>query len=170
MQMNRLNIRRTTALSVVVVTIILWLHGFSQSLFVETTIDQTRFHKTPETAVEPGTRHRDELLAEAYWTRYPDIRTDPHYGERGRAGIRGPYEHFRRFGRKEGRIFAPLPEIDDLPLEARLAEAYWQRYPEVERSPVWGRNGSLGVLGPRDHYIHRGSAAGMVWGTDQQTN
>jgi len=168
--MSRLYIRKMTALSIVAVTIILWLHGFSQSLFVQTATDRTRLHATPETAEEPGAHRMNELLAEAYWTRYPDIRTDPRYGEKSRPGVRGPYEHFRRFGRKEGRIFAPLPEIGNLPLEARLAEAYWQRYPEVERSPVWGRNGSLGILGPRDHYIHRGSAAGMVWGTDQQTN
>lgn len=44
-------------------------------------------------------------LAEVYWTRYPDVAADPHYGRTSRLGVSGAREHYNQHGRKEGRIW-----------------------------------------------------------------
>jgi len=45
-----------------------------------------------------------------------------------------------------------------------LAEAYWTRNPDVARDKVFGRAGSLGVFGPREHYARHGKGEGRRWG------
>ncbi len=85
-------------------------------------------------------------------------------------GIWGARDHFLQHGKREGRIFSPVPESDDMVLEKRLAEIYWKRYPEIEKSSIWGRKGELGILGPRDYHTHRGRFQGKVWGKTQQEN
>ena len=107
----------------------------------------------------------EELLARSYWMRYRDIRLDRHWGETGAMGIAGPRHHYRQHGQREGRIFAPLVIPDDLETEAVLAESYWRRYPEVRDSWVWGEHSALGILGPRDHYLHVGRGLGYLWGS-----
>lgn len=47
-----------------------------------------------------------------------------------------------------------------------LAELYWQRYPDVAESPVFGRQGRLGIYGAREHYQRHGRHEGRVWGLD----
>ncbi len=47
----------------------------------------------------------EATLAKAYWARYPDVATNPIYGEGGRLGLMGAREHFNRHGRREGRIW-----------------------------------------------------------------
>lgn len=55
----------------------------------------------------------------------------------------------------------------DYPDEARermLAEIYWSKYPDVAADAYFGKNGRLGVYGPREHYRrHRTEGAGRVW-------
>lgn len=104
------------------------------------------------------------MLAEAYWRRYEDIRSDPFYGENGPNGIFGARDHYRHHGKIEGRIFGPIAAVADLAREQALADAYWQRYPDIAESEVWGRTGSLGVLGPRDHFRYVGKYQGKTWG------
>ena len=106
------------------------------------------------------------LLALAYWKRYEDIRTNPHFGETGPAGIFGAWDHYRLHGKWEGRIYGPIPEITDEAAETVLAEAYWDRYPDVAKTVIWGRTSSLGLMGPRDHYRYVGKYEGRVWGVD----
>jgi hypothetical protein len=103
-------------------------------------------------------------LAEAYWLRYRDVRNDPYWGENGPQNIWGPRDHFRQHGRKEGRIFGVLPPVNNMVKEAELADLYWQRYPDIAESGIWGRKSRLGVLGPRDHYFYVGRWQGRVWG------
>lgn len=43
--------------------------------------------------------------AEAYWRRYPDVAEDGFFGRQGPMGIRGAFEHYRRHGRPEGRVW-----------------------------------------------------------------
>lgn len=107
---------------------------------------------------------QERKLAEAYWRRYRDVAQDSYYGRQGPMGIFGAREHYQQHGRREGRIFAPLPEPETPDRETILAEAYWRRYPDIAASAVWGRTSELGTLGPRDHYTHRGRANGRVWG------
>jgi hypothetical protein len=83
-------------------------------------------------------------------------------------GIYGAREHFTQYGKREGRIFGPIIIPDDLAYEQRLAEAYWQRYPDVEKSAIWGRYGTLGVLGPRDYYHYYGRHLSHKWGVNTE--
>jgi hypothetical protein len=117
----------------------------------------------------PDLQHQ-RMLARAYWTRYEDIRTDPYFGEHGPNGIFGARDHYNLHGRREGRVYGPTPTVTDLEREKVLAESYWNRYPDVAESGVWGRKSSLGVLGPRDHYRYVGKYLGNTWGvqTDKQ--
>ena len=107
---------------------------------------------------------KEKMLAEAYWFRYADVRKNDFWGESSPMGIRGPRDHYRRYGRSEGRLFAPIIQPPHLEREKELAEAYWQRYPDVAKSDIWGREGAMGVLGARDHYHYYGEVQGRVWG------
>jgi hypothetical protein len=49
----------------------------------------------------------EEALARAYWERYPDVRANPLYGEKGSLGVLGAREHFMQHGRREGRVWGP---------------------------------------------------------------
>ncbi|SDP32914.1 hypothetical protein [Desulforhopalus singaporensis] len=110
--------------------------------------------------------HRERLLAESYWLRYREVKKSSYWGENGVLGIKGPRDHYRRMGQKEGRIFKPVLRPADLELEKELARAYWNRYPDIAGSPVWGKNSRLGFLGPRDHYTYLGRMQGKLWGRD----
>jgi hypothetical protein len=103
-------------------------------------------------------------LAEAYWSRYRDVRDHEYYGKNGEMGIYGAREHYKNYGKREGRIFGPIPLPDTPRQEPELADAYWQRYPDIEKSRVWGRRSALGILGPRDHYHYLGKNQGRIWG------
>ncbi len=48
--------------------------------------------------------------------------------------------------------------------ELSLAEAYWQRNPDVAASEFFGTKGALGVFGAREHYDRHGRAEGRRWG------
>ncbi len=41
-----------------------------------------------------------------------------------------------------------------------LAEAYWTRNPDVARDKFFGRAGSLGIFGPREHHACHGRSEG----------
>ena len=62
-----------------------------------------------------------------------------------------------------------LPATDPLENQAekKLAEAYWQRYPDVRQSAYWGPEGPLGIRGPRDHYDHYGRQEGRIFTVTQ---
>ena len=47
----------------------------------------------------------ERMLAEAYWSRYPDVAADAVFGRTGKMGIYGAREHYQRHGRHEGRIW-----------------------------------------------------------------
>ena len=107
-------------------------------------------------------------LAQAYWTRYGDIRKDTFYGENGVNGILGAWKHYEQHGKHEGRIFGPIPEFANTEEEKVLAEAYWQRSPDIAASTVWGRESVLSFRGPRDHYHHVGRYQNRIWGTTEK--
>lgn len=52
---------------------------------------------------------------------------------------------------------------NDMAAERALAEAYWQRYEDVARDGVYGRNGRLGVFGAREHWLRHGKAEDRLW-------
>lgn len=108
----------------------------------------------------------EKLLAEGYWSRYKDVRRDRYWGRNGPMGIWGARDHYQQHGRREGRIFKPLPQPGDLKLEQKLADIYWKRYPQIENNSIWGRNGELGILGPRDYHTYRGRFQGKIWGNE----
>lgn len=45
-----------------------------------------------------------------------------------------------------------------------LAEAYWQRNPDVAADSYFGRNGKMGTFGAREHYDRHGRKEGRRWG------
>lgn len=60
-------------------------------------------------AQHAGSGRRDEVqeraLAEAYWSRYPDVANDRFFGRQGLSGVWGAREHYDRHGRREGRLW-----------------------------------------------------------------
>ncbi len=118
-----------------------------------------------------GVDNREEkVLAEDYWLRYEDIKKDKHWGENGSMGIFGPRDHFQQHGKREGRIFQPIFRSQDMIQEARLAKAYWRRYPEIKGHAIWGIDSPMGILGPRDHHQFRGQHEGKIWGISPANN
>ncbi len=151
---------RALAIALLVLAAIFYLHGLSGSPLLRQPA------APPASGLGAGAETGDEeRLARGYWMRYRDIRLDRHWGEQGAMGIAGPRHHYRQHGQREGRIFAPLVIPDDLAAERALAESYWRRYPEVRASWVWGEDSALGILGPRDHYLHVGQGLGYLWGS-----
>lgn len=45
----------------------------------------------------------ERALAEAYWSRYPDVAGSDAFGRGGQLGIYGAREHYQRYGQTEGR-------------------------------------------------------------------
>ncbi len=60
-------------------------------------------------------------------------------------------------------LFEQTPDYE---VEKQLAEAYWQRYPDIRKDRVWGEKGSMGMRGPRDHFRIHGKQEGRKWGLD----
>jgi hypothetical protein len=50
--------------------------------------------------------------------------------------------------------------------ERRLAERYWQRYPDIAANGHFGRQGSFGIHGAREHYQRHGRHEGRLWGLE----
>ena len=90
------------------VSCILWLDNFLNSpawdknkAEEQLVLRKKNQQTAPELAEERG-------LAQAYWSRYPGVRNSLVYGENSPMGILGAREHYRVYGKKEGRIFGSL--------------------------------------------------------------
>lgn len=141
-----------------------WVRGFlSSPLWSPGLKSEGDIHRETREQNSPDYQ-QEAILANEYWLRYKDIKEDKYWGKNGPQNIRGPRKHFELFGKKEGRIFGPLPQPEDLQRETQLARAYWQRYPDIAQSTVWGENSQLGILGPRDHFKYLGRSQGKAWG------
>lgn len=145
-------------------SIVAWGYGMFQSRIWDPQVREEQRYLTGFLRDSSADRSLERQLAKAYWLRYEDVRSDSFFGENGPGGIYGAREHYQLHGRHEGRIFGPLIEPEDPEKERILAEAYWNRYDDVANSPIWGRNSSLGILGPRDHYHYIGKNQSRVWG------
>lgn len=157
-------IRLIAALFVCLSSVMLWWINFSRSPLMDHDRNvQREYLNSMYDELAPDLQN-ERLLAIDYWLRYPDVRQNDFWGEKSRLGIKGPADHYRHHGHQEGRIYAKVIKPDDMVLERKLAEAYWSRYQDIARSPIWGRDGSLGVLGPRDHYRFYGQREGRKWG------
>ncbi|BDD85681.1 hypothetical protein [Desulfofustis limnaeus] len=156
--------RALLSISVLAVSIAIYYRGWQNSPLAEPKLAAERTYLRGYLEKHAPDLARERLLAESYWHRYEDIRLHSYWGENGPMGIWGPRDHYEQHGRREGRLFTPLPEPQDLGEERRLAELYWQRYPAVRKSDIWGEDSPLGILGPRDHYQHIGRFHGNRWG------
>jgi len=154
--------------------VVLWIDGLLHSPLIDARRAEESAFVNAHLAAKARDQEQEQLLAQGYWRRYRDVRLDPYWGENGPMGIHGPRDHYRQHGRREGRFFTPLIIPEDLAAERLLAESYWQRYPEVRDSWIWGERADLGILGPRDHFMHVGSGLGYQWRPeateDQLTN
>ena len=146
----------------------LWIEGLLHSPLVDQRLAIEQTYVAAHISANARNDEEERLLAQGYWRRYRDVRLDRYWGENGPMGIHGPRDHFRQHGRREGRIFKPLVIPEDLEAERALAESYWQRYPEVRNSSIWGEHADLGILGPRDHFIHVGSLLRYIWGPAEE--
>lgn len=149
---------------VVTTALILWGVGFLQSPFFLR--DQQKEIKFLSKYLEANSPDylTEKILAESYWLRYQDVKEDSQWGLNGPMGIWGPRDHFKQFGRRNGRIFQPVIEVQDKEKEKKYAKAYWSRYPDIRDSDVWGVNSPLGIRGPRDHYHYVGRFENRIWG------
>ena len=144
---------------------VIWWQGLQGSMLLNPELAEQHKNISRSAAGNSPDLQAEQALARAYWLRYPDIRQDTFFGENGTMGIFGPRAHYNQHGRHEQRILALVQIPNELDLEQELAEAYWSRYPDIERSMIWGRKSKLGILGPRDHYLHFGKAADLTWGS-----
>lgn len=158
------HIRLLVSAAVLISSTVIWGVGLKQSPLFQPEIQKEFLYVKRYKMEHTPDRLAEKILAEAYWLRYPDIRSDGYFGEKGPIGIYGAREHYEQHGKREGRLYAPISIPGDLVREQLLAEAYWLRYPEIARSKVWGRKGTLGILGPRDFYYHYGRFRGHKWG------
>lgn len=65
------------------------------------------FDVMEETESAPEAENDEKMLAEAYWRRYPDVAADPEFGMSGTLGYAGAFEHYRRYGQQEERVWTP---------------------------------------------------------------
>lgn len=157
-------LRLLVCAAAVLIATVLFIEGLYHSPFLDPRRETERKFVNNYVRANTPDAAKERLLAESYWRRYRDVREDTYWGENGPMGIWGPRDHYRQHGRREGRIFRPLAEALDPEAEKILAGAYWDRYPDVRVSPIWGEHSDLGILGPRDHFIHIGKALGRTWG------
>lgn len=67
--------------------------------------------------------------------------------------------------RTQQELLARYAKSQGNPAEIRaLAEAYWQRNPDVAADSYFGRDGEMGVFGAREHYDRHGRKEGRLWG------
>lgn len=52
--------------------------------------------------------------------------------------------------------------------QRREAEAYYRRFPGLDKDAFFGRNGPMGVRGAVEHYRRHGRHEGRVWGDDEK--
>lgn len=98
-----------TTVAILTTSVCFWLLG----LFNSSILDPDAADVTFQAKLAPDDSARAEQqrrLAEAYWTRYPDIRTHHYFGEEGPLGVNGAWEHYQQHGRFEGRMFWSGPE------------------------------------------------------------
>lgn len=148
----------------------LYVESLLHSPLVDEKLAIEQAYVTAHISATARSDEEERRLAQGYWRRYRDVRLDRHWGENGPMGIHGPRDHYRQHGRREGRIFKPLFIAEDLAEEKALAESYWRRYPDVRGSWIWGEHADLGILGPRDHFLHVGSGLGYHWGKEEAEN
>jgi hypothetical protein len=145
-------------------SLILWLHGLLSTQIFDPAVHIPQ-QKAAALLRDAAAQRADEVqLARDYWLRYSDVRTHAFFGENGPLGISGAKEHFRQHGRREGRIYGLVAEVEDSERERLLAEAYWSRYPDIAASRIWGKASALGIRGPRDHYHYIGRHQKLIWG------
>lgn len=140
-----------------------WAHAQQSPFFNRETVRHEKYLRQLYSELAPDIQ-QERRLAQAYWLRYADVRESELWGEGGVLGIKGPADHYRNHGREEGRVFIEVTRPDDMEREKVLAEAYWNRYPDVAATSIWGRASSMGILGPRDHYQLFGKKEGRYWG------
>ncbi len=86
----------------------IYAHGAFNSPLLDATLAQHEAYRQNVLATEGVDQDREKALAQAYWRRYGDVRADPYFGENGQLGVVGAREHYKRHGRREGRIWPEL--------------------------------------------------------------
>lgn len=82
-----------------------WYLGAHESRFLEEERALERSYVASILVTRAPDYKLEKKLAVAYWARYPDVRKDRLWGESGTMGIRGPRDHFRLHGKREGRTW-----------------------------------------------------------------
>lgn len=99
------------------ISMVLWCRGlFDSPVCLPEKYEELRHQEELLKEQDPDYRH-ERALAEAYWQRYPAVEKNDYFGREGPLGISGPREHYRLYGQREGRIWAPIIIPDEvLPL------------------------------------------------------
>lgn len=103
---HRINFRISAA--VLVTSSAFWTLGLLQSPLIKPKAQQEGFIVERAKQEQDPEYLAEKALAEAYWQRYPDIKNDSYFGEKGPMGINGAREHFKQYGKSEGRKYGPI--------------------------------------------------------------
>lgn len=57
---------------------------------------------------DPADPEKERILAEAYWSRYPEVAESPVWGRKSALGIRGPRDHYRYIGRRQNMTWEEI--------------------------------------------------------------
>ena len=61
-------------------------------------------------------------------------------------------------------FLSSIAESGDTAEVEALADAFWQRNPDVARDVQFGRSGAMGIFGAREHYRRHGKSEARQWG------
>ncbi|NOQ45830.1 MAG: hypothetical protein GQ559_04035 [Desulfobulbaceae bacterium] len=103
-------VRMAATLIIVVLGFSVWIWGFFHSPAGSRERRMERAYVASNLVTRAPDYEDEKKLAQAYWWRYHDVRKDWLWGEKGTMGVRGPRDHYRLHGRREGRIWGPLSE------------------------------------------------------------
>mgnify|MGYP001815005776 FL=1 len=71
-----------------------------------------------ELVAEGEDPEQERILAEAYWSRYPDIAASRIWGRTSALGIRGPRDHYRFIGRQQKLIWGSSETVQETTSES----------------------------------------------------
>lgn len=98
-------VRAIIAGGVIAISLGLWFHGLAKSPIMDREQHRQKSYVENYLRNHAPNMVEEQLLAETYWKRYPDVGQDSHFGKNGTMGIFGARAHFDQHGKREGRLW-----------------------------------------------------------------
>lgn len=103
--MTARDLRRLLAVAALIAGLLVYWDGARRSPLLDSGEQERRSWLIAQTRGDVRDPLEEARLAEAYWSRYPDVAANARFGRHGKLGSAGAREHFRLHGRKEGRVW-----------------------------------------------------------------